>query len=326
MRALILAAGLGTRMRPLSDHLPKPLFPFANTPLLDYHLELLRANGIQEAAINLHHLPQPIKKYLGDGSRFGLALKYSFEPELLGTAGGIKQMAKLLPRDTLVVLNSDMLTNIDLKEVLKFHRQHKALVTMVLNPHHPLGNYRGVGVDSKYRIHQIAGLPEAAPADIKQLLFIGIHLIEPEVLDYIPAGKPCCINTDTYPQLIEQGRPIYAYPLESGFWQHVGTLDSYLDSHREFLDGRDKSPVSPQANIILPVMIGANCHLSAQATIGPYAVLGKGCRLDEHAVVEHSVLWDGVKVGAGARLNRCIVGHNTVIDASQSLANQMIAL
>lgn len=325
MRALILAAGLGARMRPLSNRLPKSLFPFANKPLLDYHLELLKANGIKEAAINLHHLPQQIKEHLGDGSRFGLTLKYSVEPKLLGTAGGIKKMAKLLPRDTLAVLNSDMLTDIDLNDVLSFHRRHKALATMVLNPHHPLGNYRGVGVDSKYRIRQIAGLPEAAPSDIKQLLFIGIHIIEPEVLDYIPEDKPCCINTDIYPQLIEQGRPIYAYPLESGFWQHVGTKDSYLDSHKELLDGRDKSLFSSPAKIIPPVMIGADCHISAHATVGPYAVLGKGCRLDEHSVVEHSVLWNGVRVEAGARLSRCIVGHDSVIAASQSLTNQMIA-
>ncbi len=329
MRALILAAGLGTRMRPLSNFLPKPLFPFANTPLLDYHIELLKKHGIEELALNLHHLPHKIKEHLGDGSRFGVKLHYSFEPELLGTAGGIKQMAGLMPRDTLVALNSDMLTDIDLKNVYEFHRRQNALATMALNPKQLLDADRGVVMDEQYRIKQIAGRPRAAVHGLRQMDFIGIHIIEPELVDYIPAGKPCCINADIYTSLIEQGNRICGYPLEKGFWQHLGTLESYLEAHREFLDGRDKSLdlsiFSYPENIIPPVMIGDNCHIADNAVVGPYAVLGDGCVIAEHAQVEHSVLWDGVRVGQGAKLNKCVVGHKAVVEYSQNIVSRLIA-
>ncbi len=337
MRALILAAGLGSRMRPLSNYLPKPLFPFANTPLLDYHIKLLKDQGIDELAINLHHLPDKIKEHLGDGSQFGVKLHYSYEPELLGTAGGIRQMADLLPRDTLVVLNSDMLTDIDLNSVYEFHRRHRALATMALNPDKLPDAGRGVALDEQYRIKQIAGRPAAVAHGLGQLDFIGIHIIEPQVIDYIPGGRPCCINREIYPPLIEQGKRICGYPIEKGFWRHVGTLDSYLEAHRDFLDGNllklkpggggggGNAHFFTQAKIIPPVLIGDNCHIAAQAVIGPYAVLGNGCIVAEQAVVEHSVLWDRVSVGEGTKLNKCVVGHKTTINPSQQLTDQLIA-
>jgi mannose-1-phosphate guanylyltransferase/phosphomannomutase len=329
-------------MRPLTHQLPKPLIPLANTPLLDYHLQLLKAHGIKELAINLHHLPHMIKQHLGDGSRFGLKIHYSWEPELLGTGGGIKQMAGLLPRDTLVVLNSDMLTNIDLKAVLEFHRQHKALASMVLNPHQPLANFRGVAVDEQYRIHQIAGRPKIASSGVRHIVFAGIHIIEPELLDHIPAGKACCINADIYPLLIEQGKPIYAYLLEEGFWRHVGTVQSYLHTYEEFLAGklplktelRQTKPgiwmgsnvsISPEAELIPPVMLGNNCQIQARVVLGPYVSLGKDCLLGEKSAVEHSILWEGVRVGGGAKVNRCVVANGAVVDESQGITGQLIA-
>jgi mannose-1-phosphate guanylyltransferase/phosphomannomutase len=327
-------------LRPLTDYQPKPLIPFVNTPLIEYLLELLRSHGIKELAINLHHLPQEVKRYLGDGGRFGLRIHYSWEPQLLGTAGGIKRMARLLPRDTLVVLNCDILTDIDLTAALEFHWQHKALATLVLHPQKPLT--KGVGMDKQYRIHQVAGRPAAGHLRLTQMGFAGIHFIEPRLLDYIPEDKSCCINADIYPRLITQGQPIYGYPLTSGFWRHLGTPQSYLTAHQELLAGEiplktklsqvrpgvwlgNNVSISPQAKVLPPVLVGDDCRLAAQAVLGPYAVLGEECQLAKHSVVKQSILWDRVQVGPGARLIGCVLAKGTIIKESQRLANKLIA-
>jgi NDP-sugar pyrophosphorylase family protein len=341
VRALILAAGLGTRLRPLTDNLPKPLIPLANIPLLDYHLDYLQANGISEVAINLHYLPHMIRRHLGDKSQWGLKLAYSHEPELLGTGGGIKQMAGLLPRDTLLVLNSDMLTDISLEELFNFHKQKRALATMMLDPFQTQVDQRGVGIDAQHRIHQIAGRPQAAPPGLRQLMFAGIHIIEPELLNYIPDGKACCINADIYPQLIRQGEPVYGYLMPKGRWWHVGTAESYLMAHQAILSGKlpfkSRQPlarpgvwqgsnvsISARATLIPPVMIGDNCLIEVNAVVGPYVSLGEDCRIEEDVILKYSSLWDWVKVKPGARLNKCVLGHGVTVEAGASLTDRLI--
>ncbi len=343
MKAIILAAGLGSRLRPLTNDIPKPLVPFVNTPLLDYHINFLKSYGIDELAINLHYLPDKIRQHINKlDTPESLKIRYSWEGDLLGTGGGIKKMANLLSRDTIVILNSDILINFDLSAAIAFHKKNKALATMVLNPYEPLGNRKGVAIDSQNRIRQVADAPDCAEADLKQLMFAGIHIIEPELTEYIQDDNPSCINADVYPLLIKMGMPVYGYVLPKDCWRHVGTAESYLLAHNEFMDAKlpfeiplaqdetriwkgDNVFISLKARLIPPVILGSHTTLEAKSIVGPYTVLGEGCRIGEEASISHSVLWDGVQIGAGSRLNKCVTAADTVIDSFQMFDRQLIA-
>ncbi len=224
MKAMILAAGLGTRMRPLTHTLPKPMIPIFGTPLIRFPLELLKRICVKHALVNLHHLPHALQEYLNGLKDFDFT--YSQEPKILGTGGGILKAKKFLLKDgTFIVMNSDVIINVNLEDVLKFHRQKKSLATMVVRRMPIHETYESVGIDRNGKI--IVFKAKKVDRPLIRTMFTGIHIFEPEIFKYFPKNKKIfCINNDVYAKLVQKKMPVYGF-LHAGFWYDIGTLDLY---------------------------------------------------------------------------------------------------
>ena len=337
MKAMILAAGLGTRLQPLTDRLPKPLLPLMMVPMLGRLLTQLRCQGVREVVINGHHLADRLAAWLGDGSRWGLGLAFTHEAEILGTAGAMKNAAPHLQGAPFLVINADVLVQCDLRSLWAWHRAHGALVTMVVRPDPESRDSRPVMIDEHDHVRQINGRPQgtAAGPECEGAVFTGIQVVEPEVLETIPENRFVSTTAETYPLLLQQGRPVFAYR-HHGYWLDVGEPERYLQAHWDLLDGvlgasweqhlPDGSQVvrgtaeqrADGATLAPPVVLGAGSTLGQGARIGPYAVLGAGCRLGPDAVVRESVLGDGSTVGGGAVLRGCILGPGARVPERQN--------
>ena len=343
MKAMILAAGLGTRLQPLTDRLPKPLLPLMLVPMLGHLLAQLHCQGVREVVINGHHLADRLAAWLGDGSRWGLHLAFAHEPEILGTAGALKNAAALLRGAPFLVINADVLADVDLQALWTRHRERGALVTMVVKPGPAARDARPVVIDEHDRVRQINGRPEAldpSPGE-EGTIFTGIQIVDPQVLDAIPANRFVSTTADTYPQLLQDGQPVFAYR-HHGYWLDVGVPERYLQAHWDLLDGvlptswedwlpagsrvvRDASEQRMNGAIVNPpAVLGADVTLAAGSRVGPYAVLGAGCHLGLNTEARESVLGDNAAVGAGAVLRRCIVGQGARLPTGQSLQEERL--
>jgi|SRR3989338_6989493 len=230
MRAMILAAGLGTRLRPITYQIPKPLVPIFQVPLIRYVLEVLKTAHIQDVMVNLHYLPKPLKQYLNTQKDFNIS--YSFEPEILGTGGGILKVKNFFKNEPFIVINSDIIMRLDLKKVLKFHVQHKSLATMVTRPLKPTETYESLGIHPKTgRIIQFKSKTIKPP--LLKAMFTGIHIFEPEIFNYFPKNKKFfCINNDVYAHLIKKKMNVFGY-IHQGPWYDIGSLDLYLKYNQD---------------------------------------------------------------------------------------------
>jgi NDP-sugar pyrophosphorylase family protein len=231
MKAMILAAGLGTRLRPLTDKVPKPLLPVAGLPLIAWNLLLLRQHGITEVIVNLHHLGEVIERELGDGSQFGLRLTYSREPVILGTGGGIKQAEPFFGEEPFLVLNGDTLLDLDLKLVARFHRDEGALATLVLREDPDVDRWGAVEMDGHRRVRSIAGRGRTADGPALRRMFAGVHVMHPRLLRDVPRGRASSI-IDAYVAAIEHGEAILGYDMQ-GYWSDVGTPERYAQAQRD---------------------------------------------------------------------------------------------
>ncbi len=236
MKAMLLAAGLGTRLRPLTDSLPKPLLPIAGRPLIVWTLLLLRQHGIREVVINLHHLGHLIEKELGDGGQLGLHIEYSREPVLLGTGGGIKQVEAFFGGEPFLVVNADTLLEVDLGTVARLHEERGALATMVLRHDRDIEQWGVVEVAAGQRVVRINGRGLADPGRTEPLMFAGVHVIHPRLLRAVPAGRESSI-IDAYVGAIRMGELVAGYCME-GYWSDLGTLQRYEQALRDVEGGR----------------------------------------------------------------------------------------
>ncbi|TLY12601.1 MAG: NDP-sugar synthase [Nitrospirae bacterium] len=231
MKAMILAAGLGTRLRPLTDTLPKPLLPIGGTPLILWNLLLLRRHGITEVIINLHYLGHLIEKELGDGSRFGLRLSYSREPVILGTGGGIKQAEPFFNGEPFVVLNGDTLLELDLGTVVQFHEQRNALATMVLREDPDADRWGAVETNPQQCVVRIVGRGLSKGSQTAKRMFAGVHVMHPQLLKNVPTGQASSI-IDAYVNAIQGGEVIMGYGMD-GYWSDVGTPERYAQAQQD---------------------------------------------------------------------------------------------
>ena len=226
---MILAAGFGTRLRPLTDRTPKPLLQVGGKPLIAYALALLRAAGIREVIINLHHRGELIRAALGDGSGYGVSLTYSEEDPILDTGGAIKRAQAFLEGGRFVVLNSDIICDLDLRDVIAWHGARGAVATMVLRPDREAARYGVIEIDAEARIRRFLGTPAAVDGPLTALMFAGVHVFEPTVFAHMDSGR-FGINTTTYPRLLAADRPLYGYTF-TGYWR-------VLDTHAGLAEGR----------------------------------------------------------------------------------------
>jgi NDP-sugar pyrophosphorylase family protein len=248
MKAMILAAGLGTRLRPLTNTIPKPLLPVGGTPLIVWNLLLLKRHGFRQVVINLHHLGPMIEQVLGSGSKFGMRITYSHEPVILGTGGGIKQAEPHFSGEPVLILNGDTLVELDLEALCDFHHTRGAAATLVLREDSEAARWGLVEVGDKGQILRITGkgLMDFVPATLR--MFAGIHILHPQLLREVPKGVASSI-IDPYVRAIEQGEPVLGYDLQ-GYWSDIGTAERYAQAERDVQAGlirlEDRQPREPR--------------------------------------------------------------------------------
>lgn len=295
MRAMILSAGYGTRLWPLTEDRTKPALPILGKPLVGYVAEYLARYGCDEIVVNLHHRPESVRRALGDGSRFGVKLDYVEEPEILGTSGAIDNARALLDGDTFVVVNGKIITDIDLNAAFETHRRQNAIATLVLLPNAACEKFSIVKTADGL-LRGFGGMPEReqfASSD-PPLMFTGIQILDARIFDYIPRHTFSHSTTDVYPQAIVRGERV-AVHVADGHWYELSTIPRYLDISLLLLAERGES-----------VSVGESCEISSGARIA------------------QSILWDHVVVESGARVRRAILGDNVRIGADEVIDNAVV--
>lgn len=322
MKAVILAGGEGTRLRPLSCDTPKPMTRLFDRPIMEHTISLLRKNGITEIAATLCYMPRVFEEYFGDGSRLGVSLHYYDEDVPLGTAGGVAACREFLDDDFLVI-SGDAVCDFDFAPVYEFHRKNQAEVTVVLSRQsNPLG-YGLVLTDRDGRVERFIEKP-SWDSVFTDTANTGIYILSPSVLQDVPEGKKFDFAHDLFPKLLAEGRAVYAVAAD-GYWCDIGNCGAYLTCVRDALAGRVKldlppaehgvrslSPIPLDAVISAPVYIGQNVTIGEGARIGPYTVLGEGSKVGRDARVIGSVL-NGAVIGQGARLRDSILCHGVKV-------------
>ena len=305
MRVMIMAAGIGTRLRPVTDLVPKPMAPIANRPALYHILRLLRRHGLTEVVINLHHLPDAITSYFGDGSLLGMDITYSFEPELLGTAGGVKNNAEFLGGDTFLVMSGDALTDVDLTGLVAAHRRNGSIATMAVTEVADPSLYGVVVADDDDKVVAFQEKPTREEAR-SRLCNCGIYVFEPAILSHILPAQFDDFGKRVFPDLLRDHVPFHIHAITS-YWSDVGNLKEYVRGNGDALAGRVDVEI-PGTEIRPGVWVDDAVSVAPSARIEPPVVLGREVRVDEDAVIEGpTVIGDRCVVGAGAHVARALV-------------------
>ncbi len=314
MQALILAGGKGTRLRPLTMHTPKPIVPIANQPFLLYQLELLKRADVRDVILSLSYQPQKIEDKIGDGTDFSVHVSYTVEASPLGTAGAYRNAASLI-RETTVVFNGDVLTDIDLNEVIRFHRERQAAATIVLTPVPNPTAYGLVETEKDGRVRRFLEKPKLEEVTCNTIN-AGIYILEPRVLDYVPEGEPFMFEYGVFPQLLERKEPFFGY-IWQGYWRDIGTASSYLEANMDVIAGRVRLLELPTtergekfdatAEISAPSTVDPSCTLKAGVQI-INSVVSRNCYVEERARIENSVVRGGTRIGAGSTVQGAVIG------------------
>ena len=324
-KAMLLAAGAGTRLRPLTYETPKPMVPVVNHPVIHHVLDNLLKHGVQEVMVNLHAMPEQVRGYCGDGSRWSLKLGYSLETKLMGTAGAIKRVEGFLKDGPFFVMSGDGLSDIDLTAMYAFHRKRGSIATMAVKRVDARFEYGVTLTDASQRIKGFMEKPSWGDV-FSNKVNTGIYLFEPEILKLIPRNKVYDFGRELWPKLLKLKKPIFANETDA-YWCDVGNLTEYRRCQIDCLDGKAAinipgvevrkgvwvqagTVVDPKAKLRPPVVIGKGGRIAAGAAVGPYSVIGDRAQIGADAVLERCILFDNVTVGAGVHLNNCIIGSN----------------
>ena len=344
MKAILLAGGKGTRLRPLTLHTPKPIVPIFDRPFLYYQIDLLRQiPEIDEIILSLNYQPRRIEEIFGDGAELGVRIRYLVEPNPLGTAGAVKYAEQYLD-DSVIVFNGDVLAQVNLAEVVALHRARRAKATIVLTPVDNPRAYGLVETDPDGNVRRFLEKPD--PDQITcDTINAGIYVLEPETLDRIPRDTAWSIERSYFPSLVERGETFVAY-IHRGYWIDIGTPAKYLQVHRDIMDGRFIAPpfdkvgsqpwVAADAKVEAGARLEGPCFVAGGAVVKPgarlarYSVVGRQCHIEEDAVVDGGILWANSWVGREATIGpailgrHCHVGRNTVVPAGAVLGDKSV--
>lgn len=321
MKALILAGGKGLELLPMTTHLPKPVVMVGNIPFVFYQLDILKKAGIKEAILSLSYQPRKIMDLLGDGSNLGMVIRYTTESVPLGTAGAVKNAAHLIDQ-TLVVLNGDILTAIDLKKVIEKHYQKKALLTMVYGKSPQPERFGMILHDRQRKVISFIEKPRDHEL-LDDHVNVGAYIFEREILDSIPPQQYYTMERELFPSMIARGASIYAYKTNE-YWLDIGDPGSYLQANYDVISGRIQLPgfyglfqrkairQSPSARLDDKSLIDESCLLKAGVSI-ENSVVGQNCRLEERVHIKDSVILAGTRVKKGADIRNSVIGKSCVI-------------
>jgi mannose-1-phosphate guanylyltransferase len=313
-KAMVLCAGFGTRLRPLTNVLPKPLVPVANRPLIAYALALLEKAGVRQVAVNLHHLGDKIHSAVKDGSEYNLKITYSPEDPILGTGGGLMRMRSFLQDDRFFLLNGDVLCGVDLEALLRFHAERAAAATMVVGPLPPGASFTPLRMDEAGWLVELKDARREPAGKTREVMFLGVHVLEPPVFDFLPTRGFSCINSQAYTAMIAEGLDVAAY-YHGGFWYDLGTPASYLAANLSLLSGRVRPPQLDPLEGASPegVLLGDRVQLGEGVRLGPEVAVGERCMIGDGARISRSVVWADEEIAPGVELDRKIVAGGRVI-------------
>jgi mannose-1-phosphate guanylyltransferase / phosphomannomutase len=324
VKAVIMAGGEGTRLRPQTSNLPKPMLPLVGRPMMEHIVSLLRRHGINDIVVTVAFLPNAIRSYFGDGSELGVRMVYATEETPLGTAGSVRN-AKDELTERFVVISGDVLTDIDLTSVIAFHDKNQALATIALSAvENPL-EFGIVITREDGSIERFLEKPGWGQV-FSDTINTGIYVLEPEILDAIPAGRSVDFSSEVFPGVLEDGGPIFG-AVADGYWEDVGTTAAYLKAHEDILDGRVRvdvsgfelrpgvwvgkgSSIAPSVRIVAPVFIGENCTIDADAVLGSYTTIGANTRIAERGEVQRSVIGENAYLGPSVRVEGAVLGRS----------------
>src|SRR5215211_7907337 len=328
MKAIIMAGGQGTRLRPLTSNQPKPMIRIANLPCMEHIVNLCARHGFTDIGVTLQFMPEEIQDYFGDGSDWGVNVHYSIEDAPAGTAGSVKMAEEQLGLhgERLLIISGDALTDADLTQVVRFHEEKDTEVTMVLKSvENPL-DFGIVITEEDSRISRFLEKPAWGQV-FSDTVNTGIYLLEPSVMDEIPEEGEYDFSKELFPRLLDDGRPIFGYVSED-YWEDIGTLEQFAGAQRDVLDGKVEGVRPPgtrlRENIYVgrraqvdddelegPAVIGANVRVGEGAKISPYSVIADNVVVSAGATVERSVVAEGTYIGEGAELIDTLVGRNS---------------
>jgi mannose-1-phosphate guanylyltransferase len=327
VKAVILVGGEGSRLRPLTYIIPKAMMPVLNRPFLEHTIAYLKSYQIEDIILTVSYLPDVIQEYFGNGSHLGVRLTYAVEANPLGTAGAVKNVEPQL-NGTLVVLNGDIFTDLDLAVMCAFHQRHRAKVTIALTWVDNTSAFGVVETDSRKRVQRFIEKPSPGQ-ETTHWINAGIYIMEPEVLEHVPADSFYMFEKGLFPLLLEQGEPVYGYPFH-GYWLDMGTPEKYLQLNCDLLSLETKSPllgklnrgeiraggaaIHPSAEVVGPAVIGSGCSISPGVHITGPVVIGPDCHVGESAKIDRAVIWSGVSVDTGANLKECVIGKGDISD------------
>jgi mannose-1-phosphate guanylyltransferase/phosphomannomutase len=329
MKAVIIAGGLGTRLRPLTYNTPKPIVPVANRPFVVHQIEHLVKHGVDEVILNLHYLSHEIKRILDDGKEWGIKIHYSIEETPLGTAGAVKHAEKYFGEGPMVIFNGDVLTDINISKIVNFHREKKARVTLTLTEVEDPTSFGLILTDKKGRVKRFIEKPSWDMVTARTIN-AGIYVVDPLIFKGVPKGKEHSFERELYPSLLEKGEPIFGY-LSDAYWIDIGNPDKYKEAHQAILrnevavkiygtriDGRNwlGKDTHPDASVRLigPSIIGAKVKIGKETEIKDYVVIGDNVSIGERSVLDRVIVWKGTHIGKHVSLTDCILGSQCVIE------------
>jgi NDP-sugar pyrophosphorylase family protein len=339
MKAMILAAGVGSRLDPLTRNVPKPLVPILNRPVMEYLVELLKKHGFTDIMVNLHYLGDEIENYFGDGKKWGVNIHWSREERLWGDAGSVKRVEEFFKDDTFIVIGGDDLTDMDLTKLVKTHKDKGALSTIALSLVDDPSEYGIVLMNEDSRITRFLEKPKGEVI-FSNTANTGVYVFEPQIFDMIPRGTFYLFGKQVFPMLLEQKQPLYGH-LTAAYWKDVGNLKVYQQTHIDVLEGRVNAPmpfkevrkytwmgenveIDDTAEVGYPVAIGNNVRILAGARVLENTVIGNNCAVEEGATVKDSILWDGAVVMRGTHLERCVVGKDCHVKTNAAIFDGIV--
>lgn len=338
MKAIIMAGGSGTRLRPLTCGRPKPIVPVMNKPVMEYIIELLRKHNIVDIGVTLQYLPEMVKNTFGDGRDWGVHLEYFIEDVPLGTAGSVKNAEDFL-NDTFIVISGDALTDVDLDKAIEYHKSKKSLATIVLKEVTMPLEYGVVVTDSKGKVRRFLEKPSWSEV-FSNTVNTGIYILEPEILSLFKRGEVFDFSKDLFPILLESKKPLYGY-ITQDYWCDIGDIQSYIQSHFDILDGRVKVDVKgkmldkgvylgtgvdihPDVALEGPVVIGDNCKIGKGVKIEPYSIIGEDVIIHNYCTIKRSIVWTNSTIGAKSSLSGAVLCYRTNLKSNVSIYEQAV--
>lgn len=335
MQAVILAGGKGTRLRPLTTNVPKPMVPLFDRPVMEHCINLLIKHEIRDIIVTVSYLANEIMQYFGDGSRWGVKIRYSVENEPLGTAGGIKLVQDMI-KERFVVVSGDAITDIDLSAAIEKHESASAIASLLLYEVDDPSQFGLVQHDNTGKITRFLEKPKSSEI-FTNTVNTGIYILEPEVLSSIPYHETYDFARQLFPRMLNNQEPIYGFKVD-GYWCDVGNLIQYKNAHYDALMGRvkidlpakridnniwvgERVQVDPSAEISGPVFIGSGVTIKQGAKIGSRAIIGADTVIDENATISRSVIGCNSFVGRDADISDCIIGNGYSIEESKSVSD-----